>query len=280
MDIFIRNKPYTGRLKAVILDWAGTCVDYGCLGPVAPFREAFLKHGVAVTLDEARGPMGVAKKDHVKALLAMPGVVQRWREKYGRDPVAQDVDDIYPDVEKMMVAAVANHAEPIPGALAALEAFRVMGLKVGTCTGYTRPMVEVLAPAAAERGLVPEAVVCASDVPAGRPFPYMCYLNAIKLEAYPLEACVKIGDTVADIQEGLNAGMWTIGVTKTGNELGLPEAEVEALPEAELRSRLAVIEARFAQAGAHYVVEGIRDCPAIVEEINLRLAVGRRPLAC
>ena len=100
MDIFVRNKPYTGRLKAAILDWAGTCVDYGCLGPVAPFREAFLQHGVAVTLDEARGPMGVAKKDHVKALLAMPSVSEKWQKEYGREPIPQDVDDIYPDVEK------------------------------------------------------------------------------------------------------------------------------------------------------------------------------------
>jgi phosphonoacetaldehyde hydrolase len=280
MDVFVRNKPYTGRLRAAVLDWAGTCVDYGCLGPVAPFREAFQKKGLTITLAEARGPMGLAKKDHVKALLAMPEVARRWRETYGRDPAPNDVEEIYPDVEKMIVAAVAGHADPIPGALGAIEAFRTMGLKVGTCTGYTRPMVDILAPAAAGKGLVPDAVVCASDVPVGRPYPYMCYLNAVKLEVFPLEACVKIGDTVADIQEGLNAGMWTIGLTKTGNELGLPESEVEALAAVELNSRLTVIEERFRKAGAHYIVESLGDCPPIIEIINLRLVAGERPLSC
>ncbi len=280
MDIFIRNKPYTGGLKATILDWAGTCVDYGCFGPVAVFTHVFDKHGVRVTFSEARAPMGLAKKDHLRALFNMEDIAERWREAHGRNPNESDVDELYPDIEKMMTAAVANHADPIPGAVEALQVLRSMGLKIGTCTGYTRVMIDVLAPAAAEKGLVPDEVICTSDVPAGRPFPYMCYLNAIRLEAWPLEACVKIGDTLADIQEGLNAGMWTIGLTKTGNEIGLSEAEVKALPVKVLQEKLTAVRDRFLDSGAHYVAEGIWDCPALIEAINQRLAKGERPLGC
>ena len=280
MDIFIRNKPYTGGLKAVILDWAGTLVDYGCFGPVAVFIDVFEKHGVNVTFSEARAPMGLAKKDHLRALFEMDRIAGLWREAYGRHPDESDVEKLYPDIEKMMAAAVANHADPIPGALEALQAFRTMGLKVGTCTGYTRVMVDVLAPAAAEKGLVPDEVVCTSDAPVGRPYPYMCYLNAVRLEAYPLEACVKIGDTAADIQEGLNAGMWTVGLTKTGNDVGLSEAEAKALPAEDLQKKLDEVRGRFLEAGAHYAADGIWDCPALIETINSRLAKGERPLGC
>jgi phosphonoacetaldehyde hydrolase len=119
--------------------------------------------------------------------------------------------------------------------------------------------------------------VCSSDVPAGRPAPWMCYLNAINLRVYPMEAMVKIGDTVSDIQEGRNAGMWTIGVTKTGNELGLTEVEVAALAPADLRARLEAIGDRLRAAGAHYVAESIQECPEIVDIINDRLVRGERP---
>jgi phosphonoacetaldehyde hydrolase len=106
----------------------------------------------------------------------------------------------------------------------------------------------------------------------------MCYLNAIQLQVFPFEAMVKIGDTVSDIKEGLNAGMWTVGLSQSGNELGLPLDEIGALPPAELESRLAAIAARFREAGAHYVVNGIWECREVVADIQRRLAKGDHPL--
>lgn len=277
MEIFIRNQLYKGPLKAAVLDWAGTVVDYGCIGPVAVFIEIFRKYGVEVSLAEARGPMGLAKKDHIRAMCAMDDVARKWEEAHGRKPDESDVEKMYPETEQMMVKSLSKYADPIPGAVETIKAFRSMGLKIGTTTGYTRPMVEILAPAAAKKGYIPDEVICSSDVPRGRPYPFMCYLNAIKLETYPLEAMVKIGDTIADIQEGLNAGMWTIGLTRTGNDIGLTEQETNALPSNELKARLVEVEASFKNAGTHYVTEGIWDCPLIIARINDRLAAGERP---
>ena len=279
MTIFIHNTPYTGPVQAVVLDWAGTAVDYGCMGPVAVFVEVFNKFEVAVTLDEARRFMGVAKKDHIRSMCRLPSVTGRWREKYSRVPDDHDVEALYAQTEALMVSAIEQHAAPIPGLLKAVSGFRRQGIKIGSTTGYTAPMVAVLAPAAQKQGYAPDAVVCTSDVPAGRPYPWMCYLNAVKLQTYPLEAMVKIGDTVNDIQEGLNAGMWTIGVTQSGNELGMTRQQAAQLEPEDLRRRLADIEQRFKAAGAHYVADGIWDCAPIVDEINQRLARGERPLS-
>jgi phosphonoacetaldehyde hydrolase len=261
----------------VILDWAGTAVDYGCLGPVAVFVEVFKRQGVAVTTAEARGPMGHMKRDHVRLMCEAPSVREKWRLVHGRDPGSEDVEAMYREVEPLMTACVARHAAPIPGVLEAIDALRAAGIRIGSSTGYTTPMMEVLVPEAARLGYAPDAVVCSSDVPAGRPWPWMCYLNAIRLEIFPMEAMVKIGDTVADIQEGVNAGMWSIGVTKTGNEMGLSEAEVEALPAEELSRRLAAIETKLLQAGAHYVTEDVRGALSWIEDINRRLTRGERP---
>jgi phosphonoacetaldehyde hydrolase len=278
MSIYVRKSPYKGPVKAVVLDWAGTAVDYGCIGPVAVFLEVFRNKGVAPTVAEARGPMGLMKKDHIRAMCSMPSLAKRWTAVHGRAPDEEDVASMYRETEPLMVAVIRNHAEPVPGLLEAVAAFREMGLKIGSTTGYTGPMLDVLRPEAAKRGYTPDAAVCSTEVPAGRPYPWMCYKNAMDLNVYPLEAMVKVGDTASDIQEGLNAGMWTIGLTKSGNELGLPLEEVAALDPADLAQRLADIERRLKEAGAHFVVEDIAAVPKVIATINEHLSQGEQPI--
>ncbi len=267
----------SGPLQGAILDWAGTAVDYGCLGPVAVFVKVFEKFDVKATISEARRFMGLMKKDHIRGMLGLPDIRRRWEKRHGRTPDENDVEALYRETEPMMVKAISGHAEPIPGLLKAVAGMREQGMKIGSCTGYTAPMMDVLVPLAKERGYAPDAVKCSSDVPVGRPYPWMCYLNAIEMNVYPMAKLVKIGDTVSDIQEGVNAGMWTIGLTQSGNELGLSQKEAEALPTALLNEKLAHIEKRFRHAGAHYVARGIWECLPIIDEINRRLAAGEKP---
>ena len=150
-------------------------------------------------------------------------------------------------------------------------------MKIGSTTGYTRVLMDVLAPEASARGYAPDAIVCADEVPAGRPYPWMCYLNQIQLGVYPGEVCVKIGDTVPDIEEGLNAGMWTIGVVQCGNEIGLSESEIGQLPPLELEARLKAGHKHLRYAGAHYSIDSLSEVPALIDAINERLVHGERP---
>ncbi len=274
---FIFQRRYCGGLKAVILDWAGTTVDYGSFAPTAAFVKVFARQGVTIEIDHARAPMGLMKKDHLRAISQLPEVAARWQAAHGRPCTEADVEAMFAEFVPLQIECLADYAEPIPGTLEAMQEFRALGLKIGSTTGYTREMMNVLAPEARQRGYAPDAWVAASDVPAGRPYPWMCYRNAMELQVFPLEACVKIGDTFVDIEEGLNAGMWTIGLTLSGNELGLTQAEAEALAPAVRAARRAVIGARMLQAGAHYVADGIWDTAAAVHDIQARLARGERP---
>ncbi|WP_419785484.1 phosphonoacetaldehyde hydrolase [Pseudodesulfovibrio sp.] len=277
MNAFIRNTKYTGPVQAVVLDWAGTAVDYGSVGPVAVFVEVFANQGVDVTWAEARRPMGLMKRDHIISMCQDPDVLTKWLAAKGTNPTEEDIDVMYVETEKLMVACIAKHSDPIPGLLDAIAVLRNMGVKIGSCTGYTGPMMDVLVPEAAKKGYSPDSVVCSTDVPRGRPYPYMCYQNAINLEVYPMEAMVKIGDSISDVQEGLNAGMWTIGLTKSGNEMGLTLDEIKGLSDEDVAKRIADNDARFKAAGAHYTAESIAECPAIIREINERLADGETP---
>lgn len=264
-------------LRAVILDWAGTTVDYGCRAPAAVFLKVFHNRGIDVTPRQAREPMGMAKRDHVRTIAQMPTVAEQWRERFGRLPNEDDVDAMYAEFIPLQLDCLADYSDVIPGVPAFIDAVRAKGWKVGATTGYNREMMAICARHAAGQGYEPDVSICADDVPAGRPAPWMALEAAKGLGVYPMRAIVKIGDTYADIDEGTNGGMWTIGITRTGNELGLSQAEVDELPTEELRERIARIEAHMRRRGAHYVAAAVADCLPILDEINARVAQGERP---
>jgi phosphonoacetaldehyde hydrolase len=264
-------------LKAVVLDWAGTTIDYGCIAPAAVFIEVFRQHGVDITAGEARAPMGMFKRDHIAAITQMPAVTERWQAAHGRAPTDDDVEAMYHAFSPLQMETLAQHAALIPGAREAVEVFRSRGLKVGSCTGYTRAMMDRLVPLAQEQGYTPDVLVCGDEVPHGRPAPWMALQNAMQLNVYPIYTLVKIGDTPVDMGEGLNAGMWTIGVALTGNEVGLSEAEIRALDSHTLAERRLVAYERLSAAGAHYVADSLADAAACLDDIEARLGAGERP---
>jgi phosphonoacetaldehyde hydrolase len=274
---FIFQRTYRGPLKAALLDWAGTTLDYGCCAPAVVFIEVYKREGVEISIDEARGPMGAHKKDHIRQISKNENVAQRWKAAHGREPGEADVEEMFREFVPLQLACLADYAELIPGTLETIAEMRSRGLKIGSTTGYTEEMTILLAAEAKKRGYEPDSTVCATQVPAGRPHPYMCLQNAINLQTYPLEAIVKIGDTLPDIEEGLNAGMWTIGLAKSGNEIGLNESQIAALDPLVLKTKLARAYQRMQHAGAHYVVDGIWNVMPVLEDINARLARGERP---
>lgn len=274
---FIFRRSYCGPLKAVLLDWAGTTMDYGCMAPAVVFREVFKRKGVEITVDEAREPMGAHKKVHIRQISKNENVAKRWEQQHGRKPNEGDVEAMFKDFIPLQLQCLAQYADLIPGTLEAVAEFRRAGLKVGSTTGYTEEMMSLLQSEAKRRGYVPDSTVCATQVPAGRPHPFMCLQNAINLQTYPMEAFVKVGDTLPDIEEGLNAGMWTVGLAKTGNEMGLTEKEIDALDPEIRSSRLARVYKRMYQTGAHFVVDSIAEVVPLLDQINARLASGDRP---
>lgn len=273
----IQRINYTGPLKAVIFDWAGTMVDYGCFAPVAVFIEVFKRQGVDISIAQARAPMGLEKRDHIRAIAQQVEVTQQWQAVHNRLWDESDIDRIYQDSVMVQSGCVTDYAELIPGALDTLRFCRERGMKIGSSTGYNREVMSALLPVATEQGYTPDSLVCPGDVPAGRPAPWMMYQNAMNLGVYPFAGVVKVGDTIPDIEEGLNAGAWVVAVSQTGNELGLNADDVAALDEAVLAARLAPIEAKLWQAGAHFVIRSVADLPPILDEIENRLRAGEQP---
>jgi phosphonoacetaldehyde hydrolase len=265
------------HIKAVILDWAGTTVDFGSLAPVAALQRTFASNGVPVTAAEVREHMGVLKKDQIRAICSGERVAAAWTREHGKPPSASDVERLFSEFLPLQSDILVEFSEPIPCAAETVEGWRAAGLRIGSTTGYTRALLDLIIPAAAAHGYSPDASVTPDEVGGGRPKPFMCYRNAILLGVYPLWECVKIGDTPSDIAEGRNAGMWTVAITATGNEIGLSRTEWEALPANERLQREQDAARRLSQAGAHFTAPALADCGSILGEIERRLAAGDRP---
>lgn len=274
---FVYQRFYRGPVKGVILDWAGTTLDYGCFASVVVFLEVFKRQNVPITIEQAREPMGAHKKVHIRQILKIENVAQRWQEVYGRKPDEKDVEKMFAEFVPLQCACLADYSELIPGTIETVEKIRKRGIKIGSTTGYIAGMMEIVLEEAKKQDYVPDSSVCSSEVPAGRPYPWMCIQNAVNLQLYPMESLVKVGDTPPDITEGLNAGMWTIGLAKTGNEVGLTEREIKNLDPEIYNNKLKKAYQRLAQAGAHFVVDGISDILPVLEKINLRLTMGEKP---
>ncbi len=265
------------HLEAVIFDWAGTVVDHGSLAPMGAFVEAFAEFGVALSVDEARGPMGMAKRPHIAALMALPRVARAWTERHGHPPGEGDIDALYDVFVPKNIAVAASFSQVIPGVAEVVAALKADGLKIGSTTGYTREIMAEIVPQAARQGFAPDSLVCTGDTAEGRPTPLMIYRAMLDLGVWPAWHVIKVDDTEVGIAEGLNGGTWTVGVAVSGNVFGLSKPDTDALATEEFGRRRAAAGAKLTEAGAHYVIDSVADLLPVVVSIEGRLANGERP---
>ena len=277
MHAYRWQRRYVGPIRAVIFDMAGTLMDFGSRAPAGVFVEVFRRHQVAITLAEARGPMGAEKRRHIEMLLELPAIAERFEAAHGRAWSQVDVDDLYDAFIPLQIESLPAFAELVPGALEMGRALASRGIKIGINSGYSRDMLEVCLAEAKRQGFAWQSAVAASDVPRARPYPAMCLRNAAELALEDVAACIKVDDTIPGIDEGLAAAMWTVGLAISGNEVGLSEADWQALRPEEQEARRNRAEERLAKAGAHYVIDSVADLLPCIEAIEQRLARGERP---
>ncbi len=258
-------------IKAVIFDWAGTMIDFGCMAPVKAFIGAFEEKNIHITLEEAREPMGLAKRDHVKAILSGERVKNEWIKLHGSLPTESDIDEIYHIVTPKMMLEIENNSEPIEGIIEIIEKLKSHGIKIGSTTGYIDIMMEKIIPAAAAKGLIVDSAINSSDCKEGRPSPFMIFRNMENLGIYDVCEVLKVGDTVADVGEGVNAGAWTAAVVCSGNEIGLPQSKFNDLSEDAKNQMVNTASEKLKIAGANYIINNMDELFSVIEDINNKL---------
>ena len=255
----------------VVFDWAGTTVDFGSRAPVLALMEAFAVLGVPVAEEEARRDMGRAKADHVRAMFEQPRIAQAWHDVHDAAPDQAAIKRVMDELQAPMIRLAAETAELTPGAADTTARLRALGMKIGSCTGYTREMMQTVLLRAAEQGYTPDLVICAHETPQGRPSPLMIYKACTDLGVWPLSRVVKVDDAEVGMAEGRNAGCFTVGVAASGNMVGLT---AQALADLDADERAALLEGaadRLRAAGADLVIDTVADLiPALEAEAARR----------
>jgi phosphonoacetaldehyde hydrolase len=264
-------------VRAVIFDISGTVLDYGSRAPVGAFVELFSRHGVSVTPEEARRPMGMHKHDHIRAMLSDASIGERWAQANGSMPTPAVLDELYTEFAPLQVEFIKRHCDVIPGAVDVTKELRSRGIKIANTTGFDSTMIGDLIKLAGRAGYEPDLWVCPDDVGQGRPAPWMIHHAARRFDLYPLSTFVKVGDTPVDVAEAKNAGVWAVSVVRSGNEVGLSPAEFAQLSDKDRQTRLDSARAKLQATDPHYIIDSVADLMPVIDEICTRIARGEKP---
>ena len=276
---YVYERGYRGKVKGLVLDWSGTTADAYVIAPAVVFVEVFKKHGVEISMIEARGPMGLRKDLHIKALTEEPEIRERWKGVHGKNPDQGDVDKMFEDFVPMQLDCLQKYTTLLPGVAETTQKFQKQGIKIGSSTGFVRSMVDILEAAAKEQGYVPDASVAGDEVVHGaRPKPFMVYRNLDLMDIHPVQSVVKVDDTVSGIGEALEAGCWGVGIASYSNYMNINTLEeADSLPKEEIARRLDLTREILRKAGAHYVIDTFDQLVDVIEDVNQRLARGEKP---
>ncbi len=276
---YVYTRGYRGKVRAVILDWSGTTADAYVLAPAVVFCEVFKKHGVEISMPEARGPMGLRKDLHIKSLTEEPEIRDRWKSVHGKFPDQGDVDRMFADFVPMQLDCLRTYTTLLPGVAEVTQTLQKRGVKIGSTTGFLRSMVEILEQDAKKQGYAPDASVAGDDVIHGaRPKPFMLYKNLDLLDAHPIQSVVKVDDTVSGVGEALEAGCWGVGIARYSNYMDIDSLEqAESTSAADVQRRLEHTRDVLRKSGAHYVIDEPIELLEVIDDIDERLARGERP---
>lgn len=276
---YVYSRSYQGKVKGLVLDWSGTVADAYVIAPALVFVEVFAKQGVAISMEEARGPMGLRKDLHIAVLTQHPDIRDRWRKVKDTDPTEADVEAMYADFVPMQLDCLHRYTQLLPGVVETAQKIQASGIKIGSTTGFVRSMVDILVADAAKQGFHIDVTVAGDEVINGaRPKPFMLYRNLDLLDVHPIQSVIKVDDTVSGIHEGLEAGCWTVGIARYSNYMNINSLdEAESISATEIERRLKISRGKLQQGGAHYVINEFAELLDVIDDVNVRLARGEKP---
>lgn len=264
-------------VKAVIFDWAGTTVDYGSRAPMGAFVKLFESEGIEMTIAQARIPMGISKWEHINFLLNLPEVQSQWLKIHKISHTDADVDRLLDIFVPMNKISILECGQLIPGVATLAKALRERDIKIGSTTGYTRELLDLLLPIAKKQGYEVDVFSYSGDTPLGRPSAQMMIKCARQLGLDNPLSFIKVDDTQPGIEEGKSFGCWTVGVAVSGNTLGLSLEELEALPVVEAERLKNVARMNMQEMKPDFLIDSVADLLPIIDEINERISRGEFP---
>ena len=75
----------------------------------------------------------------------MPRIASEWNRVFGQLPTETDIQEMYEEFEEILFTILPRYASPIHGVKEVIASLRERGIKIGSTTGYTREMMDIVA---------------------------------------------------------------------------------------------------------------------------------------
>ncbi|MEI7657467.1 MAG: HAD family hydrolase [Phycisphaerae bacterium] len=219
-------------LELFVFDMAGTTVDDAGDHVAAALVSVLEQAGVHATAREVDPVMGIPKPLAIRELL---------RHARGCMPDPDEVHAVHAEFQAAMVDfyRIDPSVREIPGASGLFRRLRDAGVRVTLDTGFDRLIVDAIIERLGWSGLVDDSIA-SDEVDRGRPEPDMIRALMRRAGVTDPVRVGKLGDSVSDIDEGLNAGCGFVGAIVNGRTSPflasypsvVPVRSLEALPEA------------------------------------------------
>lgn len=272
---FTTRKP--NRIAAVYFDMCGTIVDDKSVAPVEAFSETFRSAGVKLNHDEIRQFMGVAKYDHVKSLVNLPRV-QKQLNSFATSVEIEDRKDLYSELYQrylhFQTESARKWCQPIRGVSSLMHQLKAWNIKVGTTSGFPQRICNVVLENFYRNHIYnfsSKNVLGSDSLPynnGARPKPGLIFELMSRQKIKNPRSVIKVGDTVADIQEGKNAGTWVVAVTETSSDLGVSRKEYNKFTISQKEEANKYLSDKFYCEGADFVTYDVTGISAILKSCN------------
>tara|TARA_E500000178_G_scaffold109397_1_gene109133 strand:- start:425 stop:1216 length:792 start_codon:yes stop_codon:yes gene_type:complete len=261
----------TKKIEAIVFDLAGTIIDFGSLAPSKVLIHIFNKFGITISRKEAVGPMGIEKRAHISQLINSKKISLFWKKKYNKKPGKQEIDKLFKLFNPELKKIIKHHSKLISGCKKTINFLKRKKIKLAVNTGYSEEILKIILSELKKQGFYPDISYSSSHANIGRPSAEIIYKIFSELNITMGSNCIKVDDTIPGLLEGVNAGMWVVGVIFSGNEFGKTEVEFNKLSSKDKIIFRKRVTNKFKRIGAHYVIDTIKDLPKTIELIDSRI---------
>lgn len=194
-------------IKLLVFDLAGTTVDDSVEGVplvAVAMRETFEKHGYDIDVEIVNKYRGMEKREAIQCIL-------NDLHKQSNTTPTNDVEVIFKDFKYFLNKHLSSIKNEIPGTTDVFRKLKSAGMKIAVGSGFPHSVVEAIVSTLNWTELV-DYLSSAEKAGHGRPHPAMIHSAMKFFGISDPRSVVKVGDTKIDVQEGKNAGCWTVSV--------------------------------------------------------------------
>ena len=256
-------------IRACIFDLGGTIVDKYSLSPFLSLKSAFKRHNILIPNALIFKDMGKHKLDHINDILLNDYVSLCWEKNYGKKPCDKSSNKVFSTFNDIQLEASKN-IDIIPETNSAIKYLRSNRIRTACTTGFNFENMMQVQHRLNKNGIYLDSYVSSTCLgKPSRPDPSMIYKNMMNLNIVNSRQVLKIDDTVVGIEEGKNAGCWTLGVAKWSTNMKVKSIEEAiSITDEEISDRLLESYDILTNSGADFVIDDLNELPNIINMIN------------